>query len=285
MGILNLTGDSFYEGSRLLSGDGTVKEKTLLSMAEGHIRGGATILDVGAFSSRPGSEDMSAAEQLSRLLPSLRSLKSHFPDMEISVDTTSSEVVGTLYDEIGPFTVNDISAAEMDRGMLPLVGKAHLPYIAMHMRGTPKTMSTLTDYGPWEDRAQEWGCSPVTAALVEYFRDFGKRASEAGVRNWILDPGFGFAKSIAQNYDLLRELPLLRDSVLDDGAKPYPLLVGLSRKSMAYRLLGITPSEALPATQVLHYEALRGGADILRVHDCAEATRTIAIYRQLAASH
>ena len=153
--------------------------------------------------------------------------------------------------------------------MLPTVGRLELPYVAMHKRGTPATMQDLTDY-PEAD-----GLSPVTAAVLAYFQDFARKAEQAGIRDWILDPGFGFAKTLEQNYDLLREL----DAFQDLGR---PILVGVSRKSMIYKKFGITPEEALPATQVLHLAALQHGASILRVHDVAEAVRTVALYRELS---
>lgn len=284
MGILNLTTDSFYGGSRLLGGDGTMDEGTVLSKAEEHIRGGATILDIGASSSRPGSEGVDPRRQISLLIPAVKSLREHFPDVALSVDTDSAQVVEALYEHVGPFTVNDISGGNADGEMLGVVSRLSLPYIAMHMRGTPRNMADLTDYGEYHGAALGEACSDVTAALISYFTSFRDKAESLGIREWILDPGFGFAKTIRQNYDILRELPILRAHFHAQGGGYVPLLVGLSRKSMAYKLLGITPEEALPATQVLHYAALRAGADILRVHDCGEAARTVRLYRELCIS-
>ena len=158
--------------------------------------------------------------------------------------------------------MNDISAGVYDESMLPLVGRLGLPYIAMHLRGTPETMQSLTDYP-----------DGVTREVLRYFRAFAKRAAKAGVQDWILDPGFGFAKTVEQNWTLLEELDQLQ-------ALQMPILVGVSRKSMIYKRFGITPEEALPATQVAHYLALERGATWLRVHDVAEARRTVAIFER-----
>ena len=186
-----------------------------------------------------------------------------FPDAHVSIDTYWSSVVERAYDLIGPFLVNDISAGAFDAPMLPLVGRLGLPYIAMHMRGTPETMQSMTDYP-----------QGVTAEVLRYFKAFARRAAKAGVTDWILDPGFGFAKTVEQNWTLLEELELLQ--VLQR-----PILVGVSRKSMIYKRFGITPEESLPATQVAHLLALQRGATWLRVHDVAEARRTVAIYSMM----
>jgi len=167
-----------------------------------------------------------------------------------------------VYDTIGPFIVNDISAGELDPKMLETVGRLGLPYIAMHMRGTPGTMQQLTDY-PNDD---------VTAAVIDYFKKFAAKADENGIREWILDPGFGFSKTLEQNYELL--------SRLDEVVKAFPVetLVGVSRKSMIYKKLGITPEEAMPATQVVQFAALERGATWLRSHDVTAAIHTATIY-------
>ena len=171
-------------------------------------------------------------------------------------------MVVKAYDLIGPFIVNDISAGEDDPNMLPTVGRLGLEYVAMHKKGTPQTMQNLCRY------------IDVTAEVLEYFNVFADKAEKAGIKDWILDPGFGFAKTIDQNYSLLADLGQFT-------ALGYRILVGVSRKSMIYKLLGITPEESLPQTQVLHLAALERGADILRVHDVAEAARTVQVYRQL----
>ena len=268
MGILNLTGDSFHAGSRFLDADGKVDLPRLQARAKAMVEAGADILDLGACSSRPGAEIIGPDEEWQRLEPALTTLTEAIPGLRFSVDTTWSAVVEKVHDRFGPFLVNDISSGEEDPAMLPTVGRLGLPYVAMHKRGTPATMQGLTDY-PEAD-----GLSPVTAAVLAYFQDFARKAEQTSIRDWILDPGFGFAKTLEQNYDLLRELDAFR--VLER-----PILVGISRKSMIYKKFGITPEEALPATQVLHLAALQKGASILRVHDVGEAVRTVALYREL----
>ena len=270
MGILNLTGDSYYAPSRLLDADGNADLPRLLARAEEMLDQGADILDIGACSTRPGAEAVGADEEWRRLAPALEALLKAFPGLRFSIDTWWASVVERVHATFGPFLVNDISAGEDDPAMLPTAGRLGLPYVAMHKRGTPADMQTLTDYP-----ATGGPLSPVTAAVLRYFEDFSRKAEEAGVRDWILDPGFGFAKTPQQNFDLLRELGALQ-------AAGRPILVGISRKSMIYKTLGITPEEALPATQALHMAALERGASLLRVHDVGEAARTVALYRKLS---
>ena len=258
MGIVNLTDDSYFSASRCASPSQAV------ALASRLVDEGASILDFGACSTRPGAEAVGAEEEWRRLRPALEAVRKEFPDVRISVDTYWSDVVRRAYDAIGDFIVNDISAGEDDPQMLPLVGRLGLTYVAMHKRGTPQTMQSMTDY---ED---------VTTEVADYFSDFSDRAGQSGVRDWILDPGFGFAKTLEQNYQLMRGLS--RFKAFSPSRK---LLVGVSRKSMVYRLLGITPEESLPATQVLHLHALQNGADILRVHDVEQAVQTVSLYRML----
>ena len=258
MGIVNLTDDSYFSASRCASPSQAV------ALASRLVDEGASILDFGACSTRPGAEAVGAEEEWRRLRPALEAVRKEFPDVRISVDTYWSDVVRRAYDAIGDFIVNDISAGEDDPQMLPLVGRLGLTYVAMHKRGTPQTMQSMTDY---ED---------VTSEVADYFSDFSDRAGQSGIRDWILDPGFGFAKTLEQNYQLMRDLSRFK------AAFPSrKLLVGVSRKSMVYRLLGITPEESLPATQVLHLHALQNGADILRVHDVEQAVQTVSLYRML----
>lgn len=259
MGIVNLTDDSYFAKSRCASPD------QALVLAAHHIAEGASILDVGAVSTRPGADPVDGDEEWRRLAPALEALRREFPTVRISLDTTRASVVEKAYDLIGDFIVNDISAGEDDLMMLQTAGRLGLAYIAMHKRGDPKTMQQLTDY---ED---------VVSDVRLYFEQFASKAKENGIRDWILDPGFGFAKTIEQNYALLRSLGGFRD--IDGGRR---LLVGVSRKSMIYKALGISPEEALPATQAVHLRALENGADILRVHDVAEAVRTLSLYRLMA---
>lgn len=256
MGIINLNDDSFYAGSRCSEAASAV-EKAGRMLEEG-----ADILDLGVCSTRPGADPVSAEEEWRRLEPALRNVREAFPDALISIDTTSSEIVRKAFDLIGDFIVNDISAGEDDAGMLPLAGRLGLTYVAMHKRGTPGTMQSLADY------------DDVTEEVMDYFRDFARKAELNEVTSWILDPGFGFAKTIEQNYEVLGNLD--RFSEINPR-----ILVGISRKSMVYKPLGISPEEALSATQVLHLYSLQKGASVLRVHDVAETVRTIGIYRRL----
>ena len=247
MGIINLTPDSFYAPSRIAGTEAL--ERRVREM----LQGGADILDFGASSTRPGAEMVAPAEEWRRLEGALRSVRKAFPEERISVDTYHSEIVRRCYDTIGPFLVNDISGGQLDPAMLETVGSLSLPYVAMHMRGTPRTMQTLTDYP-----------DGVVAELQRYFEDFGERAANAGIRDWILDPGFGFAKTREQNWELLRHLGEFRRF-------HRPILVGLSRKSM----LGTAPENALEATLDAERLALEQGAEILRVHDVAAAKALI----------
>ena len=259
LGIVNLTDDSYYAASRAQDPD------AFLARVGTMLAEGADRIDIGACSTRPGAQPVGADEEWRRLEPALQALRNSFPDARVSIDTYWSSVVERAYDLIGPFMVNDISAGAFDAQMLPLVGRLGLPYIAMHMRGTPETMQSMTDYP-----------QGVTVEVLRYFKAFAKRAAKAGITDWILDPGFGFAKTVEQNWTLLEELELLQ--VLQR-----PILVGVSRKSMIYKRFGITPEESLPATQVAHLVALQRGATWLRVHDVAEARRTIEIFSSFPA--
>ncbi|MCR5019327.1 MAG: dihydropteroate synthase [Bacteroidales bacterium] len=248
LGILNLTPDSFYAPSRTAPGD-------VVSVASGMMADGAWALDLGAVSTRPGSAPVSADEEWARLEPALLALRDS--GFTLSVDTFRSEIVSRVYDTVGPFIVNDITAGAYDPGMLPLVGKLGLPYIAMHLHGSP--------YSPSETPGD------VVEDVTAYFRAFALRAADAGIADWILDPGFGFSKTLKQNWDLLYRLSELQ-------CLGRPVLAGISRKSMLWKRFGITPADALPATQAAHLLALQGGATYLRVHDVAEAAQTAAIF-------
>lgn len=250
LGILNLTPDSFYAPSRTAPGD-------VVSVASRMLADGAWALDLGAVSTRPGSAPVSEEEEWARLKPALVALRDSLPGAMISVDTYRSGIVQRVYDSVGRFVVNDISAGAMSADMLPLVGRLGLPYIAMHLHGSPFAPDPTRGY--------------VVEDVVAYFREFDLRASDAGIEDWILDPGFGFSKTMEQNWELLERLSELR-------CFGRPILVGISRKSMIWKRFGITPAESLPATQDAHLIALRGGATYLRVHDVAEAARTAAIF-------
>ena len=261
MGIVNLTDDSFFEGSRCAGVDAAVAR--IGSMLEE----GADIIDIGACSTRPGSVAVGEDAEWDRLEPVLGAVRKEYPDARLSIDTYWSSVVRKAYDLIGDFIVNDISAGEDDPLMLPTVGALGLTYVAMHKRGNPQTMQQMSGY------------DDVVADVRSYFEDFSLKAESYGVKDWILDPGIGFAKTIGQNYELLRRLGELKTVVKSDGIPPRTL-VGVSRKSLIYKYLNISPADSLPATQVLNFAALQNGADILRVHDVAETARTIALYHQ-----
>lgn len=255
MAIVNVTPDSFYFGSR------TTSMEDILSRVERVIAEGATIIDIGGYSSRPNAAEVSLEEEWSRVRRGLEAVAKVDAGVVVSVDSFRAEVIRRAVEEFGEVIVNDISAGEHDAEMLGVVAKYDLPYVAMHMRGTPQTMQSMTEY--------EGG---VVSGVVEYFGARVEEIAKAGVRREriILDPGFGFAKSVAQNYELLAGLDSLR-------ALGYPILVGLSRKSMIYKPLGITPEESLPGSLALAWEVLRGGSAILRVHDVRETAQILAL--------
>lgn len=277
MGIVNLTDDSYFADSRCLSSSALDKtSENAVTRAGKLISEGATIIDIGACSTRPGSEQVGEQVEWERIAPSLSALLLAFPGVRISIDTWWASVIEKAFVAMAAvigeektretLIVNDISAGEDDPAMLPLVGEMGLEYIAMHKRGNSKTMQSLCNYGN------------VTEEVLRYFEAFSQKASGYGIRRWVLDPGFGFAKTPDQNYQLLREMDLLTGRFSSEGIKT---LVGVSRKSLIYKLFNITPEESLAQTQVLHLKALQCGADILRVHDAAEAARTVELYRRL----
>lgn len=259
MGILNLSPDSFYEASRATS------ESEFRDGMDRMIASGADIIDIGLFSSRPGAEYVSPEEQFARVEPYLQILRDEYiskSNIELSFDTTSSEVVLRIYDSIGPFIVNDISASAEDDDMLKRVGELSLDYIAMHMKGDPRTMQSLAQY------------DSVVTDVIEFFKQFEERASRFGINNYIIDPGFGFSKTISQNYELLAHLD-------EFSTLNREILVGISRKSMIYKMLGTSPDDALSATSALHLYALNKGASILRVHDVRQAKEVVSLYNAL----
>ena len=257
MAILNVTDDSFYAGSRNME-ERAISERVVQAIEEG-----ATIIDVGGYSTRPGAKDISLEEEWQRVERGLKCIRDISEDIAISVDTFRSGVVERAVALVGDIIVNDISAGEADTRMVDVVAHHKLPYIAMHMRGTPQTMQSMTQY---EEGICESVCRYFTQR-VEYLR-------KRGVDDIILDPGFGFAKSVEQNFELLGGLSSL-------SALGYPVLAGLSRKSMIYRALDITPEESLAGTVALNWEALRQGASILRVHDVREARQVIELYNRV----
>ncbi|MDR2126536.1 MAG: dihydropteroate synthase [Prevotellaceae bacterium] len=256
MGIINFTPDSFYSQSRAVT-DIQISEKIENMIAEG-----VDIIDVGAYSSRPGAEDISADEEIVRLQQGLKILKKTAPDIPVSIDTFRANVVEKIFDRFGHFIVNDISAGELDDKMFNVAAKLNLPYIAMHMKGNPRTMQINPVY------------DDLIGEITEYFVEKINRLRNAGVKDIIIDPGFGFAKTVEQNYNLLADLKNFKKFGL-------PLLVGLSRKSMLYKLLNTTPENALNATTAANAVALMNGADILRVHDVRAAVETVEIIEKL----
>ena len=253
MAIINVTPDSFYANSRIESVEG------LCHRIESVIAEGTTIVDIGGYSSRPGAKEVSVEEEWQRVSMGLEAVRRVNAGVVVSVDTFRAEVVRRAVAEYGDIIVNDISAGELDDEMLEVVAKNKLPYIAMHMRGTPKTMQSMTDY---EDG--------VVVGVVDYFRGRIDELHKAGISSIVLDPGFGFAKDAVQNFELLKGLGKLREL-------GYPILVGVSRKSMIYRTLDITPEESLPGSLALAWEALQGGEVILRVHDVAETVQVMRL--------
>ena len=256
MGILNLTPDSFFEGSRV-----RLEEKMILNTAEKMISEGADFLDIGGYSTRPGALDISMEEEVQRVAPAISLIKREFPEILISVDTFRSGVAKHAV-ESGADLINDISAGNLDPQMLATVAKLDIPYIAMHMRGTPQTMQEESIY---QDLIPE---------ILSYFSQKLEQFRKLGIKDVIIDPGFGFAKTREQNFQLLRDLKSLRSLGL-------PILAGVSRKSMIYKTLQISPSEALNGTTALNMFALSQGANILRVHDVKEAKETVTLFEQL----
>ncbi|MFD3001310.1 dihydropteroate synthase [Pontibacter toksunensis] len=254
MGILNITPDSFYAGSRFNSSEAVLqKAKTMLA-------DGADILDVGGYSSRPGATDIPVQEELDRVVPAIEVIYKNFPEAVISVDTFRAAVAEAAVGA-GAAIVNDISGGNLDEAMFRTVANLQVPYVLMHMRGTPQTMTTLAKY---ED---------VVVEVVDELQERVATLKQAGVKDIILDPGFGFAKTIAHNFELLRRLDALRIFEL-------PVLVGLSRKSMVYKTLGIEQTDALTGTIALNTMALMKGAALLRVHDVKEMKQTVELYNR-----
>jgi len=257
MGIINFTPDSFYDGGHLKS------DRDILAIAEKHLSEGATFLDVGCYSSRPEAEDVSAEDEKSRLARSLSVISKEFSAAIISVDTFRAAVAREGLDA-GATMVNDISGGNLDPEMFNLIEERHVPYIMMHMRGTPQTMRGMNSY---EDLIGEICC---------YFAAKVRLLHARGVKDIILDPGFGFAKNATQGFELLRKVSFLQSFGL-------PVLAGISRKSMVYKTLEINVSEALNGTTALHMIALQGGVSILRVHDTKQAIEAIELYRRVYA--
>lgn len=255
MGIINATPDSFYEGSRFQGVDG------ILQQAEKMLKDGAALLDIGGQSTRPGSEWLSADTEMERVLPAIESLHYNFPEAIISIDTFHAQVVKEAV-AAGAGMVNDISGGQLDKKMLSTVAGLNVPYICMHMKGTPQTMQQQAQY---EDVMKE---------VLDYFIQKTTECTKAGIKDVIIDPGFGFAKTATHNFELLKHL-----SVFEILQKP--LLLGISRKSFIYKTAGITAQESLNATTALHMAGLLKGASILRVHDVKEAVETVRLFMHM----
>jgi dihydropteroate synthase len=252
VGILNITDDSFYKGSRVLS------EEAILSKAEQMIQEGADILDVGAYSSRPGADDIPLELEIERSGVAIKYIIKEFPEAVISIDTFRSEVLRVCVDE-GALICNDISGGSIDARMFEMVANCKVPYILMHMRGTPQTMAQLNDY------------DDIILEMIDYFKEKINQLNTLGVYDVIIDPGFGFAKNISQNYYLLKQLRAFE--IFDR-----PILAGLSRKSLIYKSLKINAEDALNGTTALNMIALLNGANLLRVHDVKEAVETVKLF-------
>jgi dihydropteroate synthase len=251
MGVLNLTPDSFYSGSRIRS------EEMLVSQADQMIREGAAILDLGGLSSRPGALEISVEAEIERVVPAIRLLSSRFPEIFISIDSYRHKVAEAAI-EMGATILNDIGARE-EEPMAELAAAKGVPYICMHMRGNPGTMQGLTEY------------SDLMADLLDHFIKKKAKCMQLGIKDMIIDPGFGFAKTIPQNFHILKNLKML-------GMLDLPVLVGLSRKSTIYKTLNIKAEESLNGTTVMHTLALEQGAQILRVHDVKQAVEAIRLW-------
>lgn len=255
MGILNVTPDSFFDGFRYTD------ESTIMKQTEKMIREGADIIDVGGYSSRPGAEHISAEEEIKRSIPAVNAIRKNFPDILISIDTFRAEVAEQAVDA-GAAMINDISGGQLDAAMFATVARLNVPYILMHLRGTPQTMNSLTQY------------DHLLKEIIDYFHQKIFALQQLGVKDVIIDPGFGFAKTVEQNFELLKNL----DSFQVLGK---PILAGLSRKSMVWRTLATNPENALNGTTALNTVALMKGASLLRVHDVREAKETRTLLRHL----
>jgi dihydropteroate synthase len=253
MGIVNVTPDSFFSLSRFRAG------RSLLNQVEQQIADGATIIDVGGYSTRPQAAPVSSEEELRRISEPIELIRKKFPDVPVSVDTFRSEVARAVVERYGVAMINDVSGGTLDPRMFETVAAMKVAYVLMHMKGTPQQMYTLTEYD---------------ALLPDIIHFLEKRVAQLhllGVNDVVIDPGFGFAKTLDQNYELLHKLEYFKEIEV-------PMLVGVSRKSMIYKLLGTTPEGALNGTTAVHMLALMGGASILRVHDVKEAMEAIKIF-------
>ena len=259
MGIINMTPNSFYPQSRINKNE---LDKALRRAGE-MTEAGAKILDIGGYSSRPGAEEVTEEEECLRVIPIIEKVRKEFPQTFISVDTFRSKVAKASVDA-GADIINDISGGGLDPEMIPVVGQLRIPYICMHMRGTPQNMNELTSYDNLENE------------ILAYFKQKLAVCLKAGIKDVIIDPGLGFSKTLEQNYRILKNLSYF-------NTINAPILIGLSRKSMIYKLLGVTQEEALNGTTALNMVALMNGAKILRVHDVKAAVESVKLFKQLNA--
>jgi dihydropteroate synthase len=255
MGILNVTPNSFFDGGKYKN------ESEILSQVGKMVTEGATFIDIGAYSSKPNAEFVSEEEEISRIVPAINLILKHFPETMLSIDTFRSEVAKASI-ENGAAIINDISAGHLDDKMLEVIGKYNVPYIMMHMRGTPQTMQTLTVY------------DDIIKEMLFYFSERISIARSFGINDLIIDPGFGFAKKLDQNYEVFKKMELFNLLEL-------PLLVGISRKSMIYKALNTSIEQALNGTTILNTLALSKGAKILRVHDVKEAMECVTLFNKI----
>ena len=255
MAIMNLTPDSFYDGGKLKN------HEQLLAKVQQFIDEEASIIDLGGYSTSPGAADISVEEEISRVIPVVQLIREHFRAIPLSVDTFRSQVARAALEQ-GASMVNDVSGATADDLMLDLIAEYQVPYVGMHMRGTPQTMNTLTDY------------QDIVFEIRYFFSTLAEEAAKRNINDLIIDPGLGFAKTIAQNFHLLYHLDAFKLLEL-------PVLIGLSRKSMIYKTLNTTPENALNGSSALHMAALERGAHLLRVHDVKEAQECIKLFTQL----
>ena len=256
MGILNVTPNSFFDGGKYKN------DEEIISQVDKMLNDGVTFIDIGAYSSKPNAEFVSEQEEIDRIVPVINLILKHFPKALLSIDTFRAEVA-KISIENGAAIINDISAGKLDSKMFEVIGKYNVPYIMMHMRGNPQTMQSLTRY------------NDIVKEMLFYFSENVKKARSFGINDLIIDPGFGFAKTIDQNYEVLKKLELF--DLLE-----LPVLVGVSRKSMIYKTLKNTAQEALNGTTSINTIALTKGAKILRVHDVKEATQCITLYNKIS---
>lgn len=256
MGILNVTPNSFFDGGKYKN------EDEIISQVDKMLSEGATFIDIGAYSSKPSAEFVTEQEEIDRIVPAIELILKHFPKALLSIDTFRAEVAKASI-ESGAAIINDIAAGELDDKMFEIIAKYNVPYVMMHMRGNPQTMQSLTQY------------DDIIKEILFYFSEKVKKARALGINDLILDPGFGFAKTTDQNYEVMQKMELFNLLEL-------PVLAGISRKSMIYKILNITPQESLNATTFLNTIALTKGAKILRVHDVKEAVECVTLFNKMS---